>query len=190
MDHCLTQNRSIRLPMIRSIFAPKTKVCLLKRYIEVPDGALLLWQIFVKIFHRDDQIVIFKQQIAKFGIKITIRRKFCLNWIVTTSTTYVYWVKMSNLNNFSKCDKILLTFSSTLAMFWQKFVTIGTFKTIITKPFYISFKQIYFNYCVEKALLFWKTHLSWNVRQPSLEQSNLLFLSDFISKQTSALINR
>ena len=67
-----------------------TKVCLLKRYIEVPDGALLLWQIFVKIFHRDDQIVIFKQQIAKFDIKIGLRGKLCLNYIVTPSATYVY----------------------------------------------------------------------------------------------------
>ena len=63
---------------------------MLKRYIEVPDGALLLWQFFVKIFLRDDQIVIFKQQIANFGIKIATRGKLCLNYIVTTRETYVY----------------------------------------------------------------------------------------------------
>ena len=56
----------------------------------MPDGALLLWQIFVKIFHRDDQIVIFKQQTAKFDVKIAIRGKLCLNYIVTTRETYVY----------------------------------------------------------------------------------------------------
>ena len=50
-----------------------SKVCLLKRYIEVPDGALLLWQISVKIFHRDDKIVIFKQKITKIDIEIAIR---------------------------------------------------------------------------------------------------------------------
>ena len=61
------------------LFVKHTKVCFLKRYIEVPDGALLLWQIFVKIFHRDDQIVIFKQQTAKFDVKIAIRGKLGLN---------------------------------------------------------------------------------------------------------------
>ena len=56
-----------------------TKVHLLKRYIEVLDGALLLWQIFVKILVRDEQNVIFKQVITKFDIEIAIRCELCLN---------------------------------------------------------------------------------------------------------------
>ena len=70
---------NVLLSKLKKSFLVLSKVCLLKRYIEVPDGALLLWQIFVKIFHRDDQIVIFKQQTTKFDVKIAIRGKLCLN---------------------------------------------------------------------------------------------------------------
>ena len=68
IKHCL---------LVEKFHCGPTKVCFLKRYIEVPDGALLLWQISVKIFHRDDKIVIFKQKVTKIDIKIAIRDRLC-----------------------------------------------------------------------------------------------------------------